>query len=252
MADMTVSAQFLMRNDTAAQWTSINPVLAKGELGVESDTNKFKFGDGTKKWTELPYASAQSALEKTADPTKDDKGFDIGTSWVNTTTKATFIYLGTDGDKAIWRKTVTLGTDGKIDSSYLPPLAISQPFVVANEAAMLALEAETGDIAIRSDISKCFILREAPATELSNWLEMLVPASAVLSVNGKTGAVTLNTDDVAEGDTNQYFTEDRATANFNTNVPKTSIRDFKDGADVVMKGDTLVLDGGNASGHTGV
>lgn len=36
-----------MRNDTAANWNSKNPVLAKGEMGVEIDTKKFKFGDGT-------------------------------------------------------------------------------------------------------------------------------------------------------------------------------------------------------------
>lgn len=251
MADFKLSAQFLMRNDTAAQWTTLNPVLAKGEMGVESDTNKFKFGDGAKKWADLPYASAQAALVKTVDPTQDDVVLDVGTIWLNTTSKAHFIYMGNDAGKAIWRKVVTLNSEGKIDSSYLPPLAITQPFPVANEAEMLALDAQVGDVAIRSDISKSFILREAPASTAANWLELLSPVSPVLSVNGKTGAVTLNTDDVAEGDTNQYFTEDRATANFNTNVPKTSIRDFKDGADVVMKGDTLVLDGGNASGHTG-
>ena len=43
------------RRDTAAKWTSVNPVLADAEIGVESDTNKFKIGDGTSTWTELDY-----------------------------------------------------------------------------------------------------------------------------------------------------------------------------------------------------
>lgn len=45
-----------VRRDTAAQWASINPVLLQGEMGLESDTNKFKFGDGMSTWSNLSYA----------------------------------------------------------------------------------------------------------------------------------------------------------------------------------------------------
>jgi len=44
-----------IRRDTAANWTSVNPTLAQGELGVETDTNKFKVGDGSTAWTSLDY-----------------------------------------------------------------------------------------------------------------------------------------------------------------------------------------------------
>jgi len=43
------------RRGTAAQWTSANPVLNAGEMGWESDTNKFKIGDGTNHWANLDY-----------------------------------------------------------------------------------------------------------------------------------------------------------------------------------------------------
>jgi hypothetical protein len=43
------------RRDTAATWTSVNPILASGEIGVETDTNKFKIGDGTSTWSALAY-----------------------------------------------------------------------------------------------------------------------------------------------------------------------------------------------------
>jgi hypothetical protein len=46
-----------VRRGTAAQWTSVNPILAAGELGVESDTNLFKFGNGSSTWTVLSYAN---------------------------------------------------------------------------------------------------------------------------------------------------------------------------------------------------
>ena len=44
-----------LRRGTAAQWTAQNPVLAEGEVGLETDTRKFKAGDGTTAWTGLLY-----------------------------------------------------------------------------------------------------------------------------------------------------------------------------------------------------
>lgn len=41
---------------TAAVWESINPILFKGEIGFESDTHKFKIGDGMTAWKDLFYS----------------------------------------------------------------------------------------------------------------------------------------------------------------------------------------------------
>ena len=51
--------KIIQRHDTAANWASANPVLAQGEMGIEDDTRKFKFGDGTTAWAGLPYASSE-------------------------------------------------------------------------------------------------------------------------------------------------------------------------------------------------
>lgn len=48
-----------LRRGTAAEWTSSNPILAAGEMGIETDTRKFKFGDGVAAWNTLAYASAE-------------------------------------------------------------------------------------------------------------------------------------------------------------------------------------------------
>ena len=53
----TISVTFKVRRDTAANWTSANPVLHLGEVGWEIDTNKAKLGDGVRQWSLLPYAS---------------------------------------------------------------------------------------------------------------------------------------------------------------------------------------------------
>lgn len=47
-----------LRRGTAAQWSSTNPTLAAGEMGVETDTRKFKFGTGSAQWNSIPYASS--------------------------------------------------------------------------------------------------------------------------------------------------------------------------------------------------
>lgn len=48
-----------IRRDTAANWTSINPILALGEPGLETDTLKVKYGDGVTQWTGLNYAGSE-------------------------------------------------------------------------------------------------------------------------------------------------------------------------------------------------
>lgn len=90
------------------------------------------------------------------------------------------------------------------------PITITDTFVVNSEAEMLALTVQRGDVAVRTDISKTFILKEDDPTILASWVELLTPPDLIQSVNGQVGTVVLNTDDVAEGTTNQYFTELRA------------------------------------------
>lgn len=48
-----------LRRDTAANWTSVNPTLAVGELGLETDTDQFKIGDGSTAWASLAYGGIQ-------------------------------------------------------------------------------------------------------------------------------------------------------------------------------------------------
>jgi hypothetical protein len=50
-----MAAIIQFRRDTAANWTSNNPTLAVGEIGYESDNQKYKIGDGSTAWTSLAY-----------------------------------------------------------------------------------------------------------------------------------------------------------------------------------------------------
>lgn len=110
--------------------------------------------------------------------------------------------LGTVADKntgTVEGSIPILGTGGKLDNSVIPAIAITNTFVVDREIDMLALDVQVGDVAIRTDVAKSFILRESPPTQIANWQELLSPPNAVLSVNGKTGVVTITKTDVSLG-----------------------------------------------------
>ena len=89
----------------------------------------------------------------------------------------------------------TLGADSKIPANQLPAIAITDTFVVASEATMLALDAEVGDVAIRTDTDETYILQAEPASTLSNWVLLLSPGTggSVSSVDVSGGTTGLTT-----------------------------------------------------------
>ena len=345
-----LDSKIQIRNDTAANWKAANPVLLKGELGIEIDTRKLKIGDGISTWTGLKYVSDNVLVENT-NPTASDTDHDVGVIWLNQSEKTVYILIATSSTAAVWKRLlsgdevtivaeaqvaqklktaraisltgdvtgattfdgsedvaitvvlkntgasegtftkvtvnekglitktelltaedipeltlakitdsgtaaarnvgtaegnlVAVGADGKISETLLPKIAITDTHVVADEAEMLALTAEKGDVAIRSDLNRSFILKQAPADNLANWLELKSPECTVFSVNGKTGDIVLSTTDVKEGES-LYYTEERADANFERNFAKKSAKDLVGGEDVLLATDTFVLNGGNA------
>lgn len=104
-----------------------------------------------------------------------------------------------------------LGANGKLADSVIPAVAITEVFVVEDEEAMLALSAQTGDVAIRTDLNKSFILQTTPASTAANWKELLTPTDSVLSVNGKTGTVVLSGADILSTFTQAGTRENLAT-----------------------------------------
>ena len=85
-----------------------------------------------------------------------------------------------------------LDGNGLVPTHHLPALAITTTQVVNSQSAMLGLTAQIGDVAVRTDVNKSFILTASPASTLGNWQELLTPTDSVLSVDGSTGAVSLS------------------------------------------------------------
>lgn len=127
-----------------------------------------------------------------------------------------------------------LDSGGKVPLAQLPAAAITETFVVGSQAAMLALTAQTGDVAVRTDLNKSYILQGSDPTVLAGWQELLTPTDSVLSVFSRTGAVVAQSGDytttlVTEG-TNLYHTETRV-----RDVPLT-------GLNVALTGDITASD----------
>lgn len=95
----------------------------------------------------------------------------------------------------------SLDGTGKVPSSQLPALALTDIYVAANETEQLALDAQEGDVCVRSDLNKSYVHNGGSAGTMADWQELLTPTDAVLSVAGKTGAVTLEAGDITDFDT---------------------------------------------------
>ena len=180
--------------------TNLPTSLEMGELAYTTDTQKLYVGTGTGRVLintpqfELPDVGTEGTYYKV---TTDSKGRVVSGQTTLSTTDIEGLGTAASKDTGTTSGTIPiLGANGKLNTSVLPAIAISDTFVVASQEAMLALTAEVGDIAIRTDLSKSFILKADGASTLDNWQELLTPTDAVTSVAGKTGVVTLVKADV--------------------------------------------------------
>jgi len=93
-----------------------------------------------------------------------------------------------------------LDANGLVPTNHLPSLAITDVHVVANATERNALVAQEGDVAIQTDNSSSWIY------DGSSWIAFGV-SGAVTVVNGQTGEVSLDTNNIPEGATNKYFSD---------------------------------------------
>ena len=91
-----MATKIQLRRDTAANWTTNNPILGPGEVGVDLTSQTFKIGDGTSSWTTLEYSTASDA----------------------TTTAKGLVELATDGENAAG--VVVQGNDARLSDARTP------------------------------------------------------------------------------------------------------------------------------------
>lgn len=102
-----------------------------------------------------------------------------------------FIVTGASGDiDVVDRNTIpSLDSAGKIPVSMIPSIALTQPFVVSSQAAMLALTAQPGDIAKRTDLGYSFCLASSPATTLTNWVQLTDDVLSILGMGSGAASI---------------------------------------------------------------
>jgi hypothetical protein len=210
-----------LRRDTAANWTSSNPVLRAGELGIETDTLKFKIGNGSSTWTQITnYANVTSTgLSNSLN------------DYILSATKGTPggpAALDSNGDLLVPENSVILWNDA--DYTYQTTVSATQP--TANRT--ITLPDATGTVALTTDLSPyaplsgatftgnisiptAITFEGATANDFETTIQVTDPTAdrtITFPDAGGTVALTTNipstTDNLSEGSTNKYYTDERA------------------------------------------
>jgi hypothetical protein len=94
-----MATRIKLRRDTTANWTTVNPILANGEMGIEADTRRAKLGDGATHWNDLKYAFTDQ-LKIDGKTVNSEMGVSIASqdpeTWISTV-RARGNWAGTDG-----------------------------------------------------------------------------------------------------------------------------------------------------------
>jgi len=242
-----------LRRDTAANWTSTNPVLRAGEFGIETDTLKFKIGNGSSTWTQITnYANVTSSGLTTSLNDyilEADLGNPSGPAKLNSSgdllVPENSIILWDDADYTY--KTTVTATQPTADRTITLPNATGTVALAENVAA-LSGATFTGNISVPTAIT----FEGATANDFETTIQVTDPtadrtitipdvggtfvttgdtgsvtntmlagsiandklSNSAITINGTStslgGTRTLGTDDISEGTTNKYFTDERA------------------------------------------
>lgn len=176
-----------LRRATASAWSTVNPVLALGEAGVETDSYKIKVGDGVSLWNDLPY---------------------FVHSWADVTGKPAVIAAG--ADKAAARSAIdaaSLDANGKVPISELPNSIMVYQGVwdaATNTPTLLDGSGNVGDVyrvSVSGDRnlgsgSISFTVGDYVIFNSDSVWEKSDTTDAVATVAGRTGNVVLTAADV--------------------------------------------------------
>ena len=107
MAQKILYARVQNGSDTAENWSTNNPVLLAGEIGIENDTKLYKFGDGVTAWNDLDYAGTDAAQVQGLIDAAEDNFYAVTAEGEETdTTALAEIDAPKKGDIAVVKRTI--------------------------------------------------------------------------------------------------------------------------------------------------
>jgi hypothetical protein len=150
--------KILFRRDTASNWTSQDPTLAGGEIGLESNTNKIKLGNGVSTWTELPYfyGSVDNVdLDDLQNVVINDlQTGDVirwnGTSWINDPINLATDTVGSYVSSLVEGTGVTIS--GNSGEGATPTITIGQAVATSSSVSFARVET-TGNVVVGGNLT---------------------------------------------------------------------------------------------------
>lgn len=207
-----MATQIKLRRGTAAQWSSANPTLADGEVGFETDTLKFKLGNGSSSWSSLPYAVNKSQIGlSNADNTSDnDKPVSVATQNALNLKQDSLGFVPENvSNKNQSNGYAGIDGSGKIPMSLLPAslMSLKGQWNASTNTPFLSNGGAGNDV---GDVYECTVpgtvdFGSGPiAFALGDWAVygsdsvwyMSPNSNLISSVNGYTGIVTLTKTDI--------------------------------------------------------
>ena len=168
-----MATRMQQRRGTASQWTTANPILNAGEIGFESDNNRFKIGDGINHWDDLSYFSDNAALSDLIDGAPD---------LLNTLNE---LAAAIGDDPAFFTTVATNLSNHQSDTTNIHGITDTAELATKAFAASLLTGATKSNITITGDKNG-------------------------LTITAENGVADSTTDNLTEGSTNKYFTDERA------------------------------------------
>jgi hypothetical protein len=175
MANYELKTKIYLRNDVKSNWTQANPVLGKGEIGIEIDTNKIKIGDGVSTWSNLEYFRGNILV--------DDKSIALNEQGAVTIKGINDVGSG-----------YTLVSDGNGGVAWSKP---SETTVEGLSALISALDDRVGDIeldveSVKGEITsiKTSLNDKVSVSDLQNYLSKEEAANTYVTITDAGGIAT--------------------------------------------------------------